>query len=137
MKESVMSDVLSVALSGLVAQSQRLDVAANNIANATTSGRVPTAADPATTVYKPLDVSFTALMTGGVQGQVTENPNGTSLSYDPSNIYANDQGYIAVPNVDIARELVNILETKTLFRANVSVIRTQEQMQKDLLDTIA
>jgi flagellar basal-body rod protein FlgC len=137
MKESVMSDVLSVALSGLVAQQQRLDVVANNVANVSTAGRVPTAADPASTVYKPLSVSLTALTAGGVQSQVTQVPNGTSVSYDPQNIYANDQGYVAVPNVDITRELVNALESKTLFRANISVIKTQEKMADDLLNIIA
>jgi flagellar basal-body rod protein FlgC len=132
-----MSDALSIALSGLTAQKQRLGVAANNIANATTSGRVPTAGDPVSTVYKPLGVSLTALTAGGVQSTVTEDPKGYSVSYDPDSVYANSDGYVAVPNVDLAEQAVNLIETKALFRANLAVIKTQEQLQKDLLDTIA
>jgi flagellar basal-body rod protein FlgC len=137
MKGSFMSDVLSIALSGLVAQQTRVSVAASNIANVTTTGRVPTPADSATTVYRPQDVSLTALLGGGVQAGVAESQNGLSLSYDPSSIYANNEGYIATPNVDLTRELVNVLESKTLFRANISVIKTQEKMNEDLLNIIA
>ena len=131
-----MTDVLSIALSGLTAQTQRVAVAANNIANISTAGRVPTDANPASTVYKPLGISLTALTSGGVQARVAEDKNGTSVSYDPSNYYANESGYLAVPNVDLAREIVNVLESKVLFRANVSVIKTQEKMLGDLLDAI-
>ncbi len=131
-----MSSVLPIALSGLTAQKQRLDVAANNIANATTAGPVPAAGGPVSAVYKPRDVSLTALTAGGVQAEVTEDLHGYSIIYDPHNTHANTEGLVAVPAVDLTREMVNVLESKLLFRANVSVIKTQAEMQEDLLDTL-
>ena len=67
---------------------------------------------------------------------VTEIENGYSLSYDPDALGANSEGLVAVPNVDLAQEAVNLIETKALFKANAAVIRTQEEMLGSLLDTV-
>ncbi len=136
-----MVNALSIAISGLMAQSQRLSASANNIANALTTGALPTQQAPASTVYKPLSVSYTALTIGGtgsgVAASVTADPNGYSPVYDPSSIYANKDGIIAAPNVNLTQESVNILESKTIFKANLSVIKTQDQMLGDLLNIIS
>ena len=92
---------------------------------------------PASTVYQPLDVSFSSLESGGVIASVTPDPTGYSVVYDPSSIYANSEGLTAVPNVDLSEEIVNLIETKLLYKANVSVIKTQDEMLGDLLDTLA
>ena len=134
-----MADALSIALSGLQAQTTRLATTANNIANASTSGAVQSSAPgaPASTVYKPLQVNFTTLDGGGVQANVSETPGGVSTAYDPSSSYANADGQVAVPNVDLAQESVNLIETKLLYKANLSVIKAADKMLGDLLDTIA
>lgn len=132
-----MVDAVSVALSGLLAQGQRLAVAANNIANAGTAGVLPTAGAPASTVYKPLYVSMTALATGGVQAVVREDSQGYSPAFDPSSAYANSEGLVAVPNVDLVKESVNILEVKSLYKANVAVLKTQEKLLGELLNAIS
>lgn len=132
-----MTDALSIALSGLNAQKQRVAAVASNIANATTVGRVPTTEDPATTVYKPVSVSLTALQAGGVAAQVTESPEGHSVIYDPSSFYANAEGLVAAPNVDLAEQLVDLLVSKSLFKANAAVIKTQDELNDSLLDIIS
>lgn len=135
-----MADTLSIALSGLMAQSQRLAASASNIANISTTGVLPTPQSPASTVYKPLSVSYTALTAGGtgagVRAEVAPDPNGYSPVYDPSSIYANNEGFIAAPNVDLVREAVNAIETKLLFKANLSVIKTHKEMLGELLNTL-
>ena len=136
-----MTNALSIATSGLIAQSVRLSVAASNIANIGTSGALPTAQSPNSTFYKPLSVSYTALTTAagagsGVRVDVVENQNGYTPVYDPSNLYANSDGLVAAPNIDLVRELVNTLEARTSYRANVSVIKTQNEMLGALMDTI-
>lgn len=139
-----MISALSNALSGLAAQSKRLNATASNVANVSTGGAVPNspeAAAGAPTVYKPLQVTMTSqtLPNGqgaGVLSNVTEIENGYSLSYDPDALGANSEGLVAVPNVDLAQEAVNLIETKALFKANAAVIRTQEDMLGSLLDTV-
>lgn len=134
-----MTDALSIALSGLRAQTTRLAATASNIANASTAGAVPSAdpSAPASTVYTPVTVDFSSQAGGGVSAQVRPDPNAYSVIYDPSSVHANAEGLVAVPDVDLAEQLVNLIETKALFKANVSVIKTQDEMLGDLLDTIA
>jgi len=132
-----MTDVLSIALSGLNAQKQRLDAAASNVAHATTTGKVPgtDSPAPASTVYKPLHVALTALESGGVSATTTADENGYTIVYDPSSPHADAAGDIAVPNVDFIREMIGLLEIKTAFKANLAVIRAQDEMTGALLDT--
>jgi flagellar basal-body rod protein FlgC len=139
-----MVDALSIALSGLNAQDQRLAATASNIANASTVGSVPSASPsaPASTVYRPLQVTFLSQVTqggvgDGVVAQVTPDQNGYSVIYDPTSSYANSQGLVAAPNVDLTQELVNLLETSLVYRANISVIKTETRVNGDLLNTIA
>ncbi len=134
-----MTDALSIALSGLRAQTTRLAATASNIANASTGGAVPSAdpTAPASILYTPVTVDFSAQAGGGVSAQVRPDPNAYSVIYDPSSSYANADGLVAVPDVDLAEQLVNLIETKAVYKANVSVIKTQDEMLGDLLDTIA
>lgn len=140
----MLTPALSNALSGLNAQKLRLNATASNVANVSSGGAVPGSAEAAagaTTVYRPLQVNITSqtLPDGqgaGVSANVTEIENGFSLSYDPAGVGANAEGFVAVPNVDLAQEAVNLIETKALFKANAAVIRTQEEMLGNLLDTL-
>lgn len=135
-----MMDAVSIALSGLRAQQTRLAAGASNIANVSTTGSVPavppSAPAPTTAVvYKPLDVNLSSLATGGVRADVTANEGGYSLVYDPSSPYANGEGMVAAPNVDLTREIVNLTEIKHSFKANLAVLKTQDEMLGALLDT--
>ncbi|MBI1214510.1 MAG: flagellar biosynthesis protein FlgC [Alphaproteobacteria bacterium] len=134
-----MTDALSIAVSGLLAQGTRLAATASNIANASTEGTLPGAdsSAPASTVYKPLQVSFTSVDSGGVVANVIPRPQGYSVAYDPTSPYANGDGYVAAPDVDLNQEAVNLIETRLLYKANLSVIKTQDEMLGDLLNTIA
>jgi len=131
-----MVDAISIASSGLMALDQGLSATASNIANAGTTGALPTAQSPASTVYKPLTVNYTSQADGGVSAEVSANQS-YSPAYDPSSAYANAQGLIAAPNVDLAQEMVNLIETKISYKANVDVIKTQNEMTDELLNTIA
>lgn len=138
-RQDGMTDAYSIALSGLRAQTTRLAATASNIANVSTSGAVPSAdpSAPASTVYRPLNVSYSSLESGGVAAHVNADPQGYTISYEPDSVYANSDGLVAAPAVDLNREVVNLIESKLLYKANVSVIKTQDEMMGDLLDSIA
>lgn len=131
-----MIDSLSIALSGLNAQKLRLNASASNIANLSTGGAPPGAAAGARTVYLPLRVDLAAQEGGGVLGTIVQDGDGYSLSYDPSSALADDKGYVAVPNVDLATEAVNVAITKSAYKANAAVIKTQGEMTEALLDAL-
>lgn len=138
-----MTEALSIALSGLTAQKQRLAATASNIANVSTVGSIPSAdpSAPASTVYKPLQVSLTSVQAGesnyGVRAEVTENPEGYSVAFSPDSSFANEDGFIAVPNVDLTTEAVNLLDIKNAYKANLAVMKTQDEMAGQLMDIIS
>lgn len=147
-----MTEALSIALSGLTAQKQRLAATASNIANAATSGTVPNASTagsipnadpsaPASTLYRPLQVSLTTVQAGengyGVRADVTADAEGYTIAYSPSSSFADGEGYIAVPNVDLTTEAVTLLDIKNAYKANLAVMKTQDEMAGQLMDIIS
>lgn len=140
----MISDALSIALSGLTAQKQRLNATASNVANLLSKGAAPGSAEAAagaSVVYKPLQVNLSAqtLASGqgaGVRGGITEIENPFSFAYDPQALGANAEGFVAVPNINLDQEITDLFVTKTLFKANAAVIRTQDELSGQLLDIL-
>lgn len=136
MGEIAMADALSIALTGLMAQKTRLDATASNIANADTEGALPTPQAPATTVYKPLQVGFSTQAEGGVTATVTANEQGFSPVSNPGSPYANAEGLVAAPNVDLNQEMVNLIEARLAFKGNIQTVKAADKMMGDLLDIV-
>ena len=131
---------LSIALSGLLASKQRADVAANNIANVTTSGSVPgDDVENPKDVYIPQEVTQTSVTTqngdgAGVRTDVETRDPGYQLVHDPDSVFANADGFIAVPEIDLAEEIVNLQLASTIFKANAKVIEAVNEINDRLLD---
>jgi len=127
----------------MLAQKQKLAVSANNIANVSTVGKIPdpTATESASTVYKPLKISFSPSVIenlgSGVRSEVVEDSNAYSISYAPSSPFADEEGLIAVPNVDLVEESVNLITAKLAYKANIAAFKTADEMTRELLDTLA
>jgi len=136
-------DSLSISLSGLRAESKRVSVAASNIANVRTSGTIPTNtpnAEPST-VYRAQELQQSSVITGGtgsgVQTTVSERSDGISVVFDPSSIFADEDGLIAIPNIDLSKEIVDLLTAKTAYKANVFALKVADEVSDALLDTLA
>lgn len=145
---------LSIATSGLSAASLRLNVAADNIANASTTGPLPPADGSSTpsgagsssdnsnfSAYVPLQVNQVDQYTGSTPAgtAVTVSPVSPSFvaQYDPGSSFANQDGLVAAPNVDLSSQFVQLLTAKYSFAANAQVIRTYADTTKSLLDITA
>lgn len=136
-----MSSISTIALSGMTAASRRLDVSASNVANMMSTGALPgpdgTVPDGAPTAYAPLDVVQTATAGGGTDTRVeTANPSYVA-SAEPQAPFANTDGLVARPNVDLAQEMIGQLVAKYSFTANLQVIKADDRMTKALLDITA
>lgn len=147
--------IFSIATSGLSAASLRVNVAASNIANVRTTGPLP-ASDGASTsaatgspgiaptfpaAYVPLrvdqvDQSSDSTPGGTIATVSTVSPSYTAQS-DPSAPFANGDGLVAAPNVDIANEFVQLAAAKYSFIANAKVIQAYAETEKSLLDITA
>lgn len=120
-------NVFNVAGSGMAAQAQRLNVVASNLANAdsTTSAN----GQP----YKAKQVIFSAVpVEGGGQGvkvtAVVEDTTPMKMIYDPKHPLADSQGYVAMPNVDVVGEMVNMISASRAYQNNADVMNTSKTM---------
>jgi flagellar basal-body rod protein FlgC len=132
-----MSSVLSIAISGMQAAATRLQVSARNVANARSSGTLPDAqgnypAD-APRACSPLRVDQLDLAGGGTQAIVSSVAPSYVPSYDPGAPYANADGQVATPNVDMTEEAIQQLVARYTFAANARVVTAHDQMVKSLI----
>lgn len=130
-----MVDAVSVSVSALRANAVKAGVAANNIAAAGATGAVDPGADDRT-AYTPQDVVMVSNALGGVDANVVARDPATVLAYDPNSVDANEDGIIAVPNVDLAEETVDLTLAKAAYEASLAVLKTIRDMDDDLLSII-
>jgi len=126
---------MRIAASGMAAAMTSITAAASNVANAQTSGPVPDGARPPESVYQPATVIATSLSDGGVSATVIRAPS-YSVSYQPASPYANAQGMVAAPNIDLATQMVNQVTASLAFRANAKVFQIAARNQKSLIDIL-
>ena len=134
-----MSIALSIAASGLAAASLRLEVSASNIANALSFGPLPTAKNAAgfPPAYIPLRVDQTEVAGGGTAAKaVPVLPNYVPV-YDSTAPYADSQGIVAAPNVDLGSQFIETLLARYTFAVNAKVASADIRMTNSLLDFTA
>ena len=138
-----MTDAMTISASGLQAAMQTLSSVASNIANANSDGPVPTTpptqavAQTAGSVYQPTVSVQSAAPGGGVTTSLQPSLPAYNLAYDPQAPYANMQGMVATPNVDMPSQIVTQIEAANSFRANLAVYKVASGLYKSLLDAIA
>ncbi|MDD2326005.1 MAG: flagellar basal body rod C-terminal domain-containing protein [Alphaproteobacteria bacterium] len=136
-----MSGVFQIAVSGMAAASKKMLNAATNIANASTTGKLPQGEGDAGTVYRPTDVvtisNSVADNKFGVTATTVERDPAYSIARDEGSPDANDEGLVAVPNVDLASEAVDTLMAQLAYKANAKVIEAERENQKALMDTLS
>jgi flagellar basal-body rod protein FlgC len=134
-----MSIASTIAVSGLNVASLRLQVAASNIANSLSDGPPPGAPNPenAPPAYTPLRVNQTDVVGGGTSATVSSISPATVSTFDPTAPFANADGFVASPNVDLANEMIQVLIARTSYAANAQVIRADAQMSSALLNITA
>ncbi|WP_439375543.1 flagellar basal body rod protein FlgC [Bradyrhizobium sp. DASA03120] len=130
--------ILSIATSGLSAASLRVSVAASNIANISATGPLPASGIAPTFPYVPLRVDQVSQSSGSTPGGAAATVSTVSPSYtaqsDPGSPFANQDGLVAAPNVDLASEFVQLATAKYSFIANAKVIQADAETEDTLLD---
>ena len=136
-----MSSISTIALSGMSAATRRLDVSASNVANAMSTGALPNADGTLPTgaprAYAPLALVQTASAGGGTQTIITTATPSTIAVSDPQAPFANPDGLVAAPNVDLSQEMVDQMLASYSFAANAAVMTVDDRMTKSLLNITA
>lgn len=121
--------IFTISSSALMAQTQRMNVSASNLANAdsitSTSGQAYRAKQ---VIFQVDDKGYQNSVAGVKVSQVIEDPAPMNLVYEPNHPLADEKGYIQKPNVDVVAEMVNTISASRSYQANVEVINTAKSL---------
>ncbi|MDX8390334.1 MAG: flagellar basal body rod protein FlgC [Mariprofundaceae bacterium] len=139
MADSLFSS-LHISASGMAAQRARMDIVAQNIANAestrTESGEPYRRRQP---IFQAVqnESKFTEIFTSSINQQnlqavkvakVVEDPSPFREVYNPSHPDASEKGMVKMPNVNAIEEMVDMQSASRSFEANVSVMEASKRM---------
>ena len=132
-----LGDSLKVAASGMKAQSDRLRVIAENIANAEAAGRTPGELPyrRKMVVFKNVLDKELGIETVKVVARVPDKSD-YIRKFEPYHPAADDQGYVMYPNVNTIIESVDMKEARRSYEANLAVIEVSKSMMTRTLDLL-
>jgi len=131
-----MINPLSTSLSGLLSSSKKAEVAAINIANADVIGS--TDSDSPNQAYAAKMTQDTSTAGGGVNTVVLNRTPPFVPSYAPDSPFADAEGMVNAPNVNLDEELINTRLAENSYKANIVAMKVGLEMQDTLrkaLDT--
>ena len=126
-----------VSASALKAQTTRLDTISSNLAN------VDTTSTPEGGPYKKKSVYFQSKpisfreqldsnVKGSVQGvevkRILEDQDPPRKVFNPSHPDADKDGYVALPNISVLKEMVDMMSATRSYEANVTAIKSEKRM---------
>jgi flagellar basal-body rod protein FlgC len=132
-----LTQALNISASGMDAQTQRLRVIAENLANEDSTGSTPGG-----TPYRRKMVEFENVLdrTVGASSvrvkQVVPDQSPFPQKYDPSSPAANAQGYVSTPNVNSFVEMMDMREAERSYSANLNVMQASRSMLTRVIDLL-
>lgn len=126
---------LKVAGSGLSAQSQRLRIVSENLANAQSTGNTP-GADP----FRRKTISFAAELDRATGGSTVEiaalsnDPSAFPMEFQPGHEAADANGYVKMPNINVMIEMADMNEANRSYEANLQVIKQARDLISMTID---
>ncbi len=128
---------LRVAGAGLSAQSARLRVVSENLANAQSTGTTP-GADP----YRRKTITFqnefdrVAGMDVVKVNAIGVDPSGFGVEQDPGNPAADEKGMVKMPNVNMISEMSDMREANRSYEADLQVIKQSRDLISMTIDLL-
>lgn len=137
-------DAINISSTGLTAERTRMEIISKNIANASTtrtSNGQPYRRQLAIFKERKGD-SFNDILRGKTESnyggvklsKIAEDKSAFKKVYDPGHPDANKQGYVLMPNVDVIKEMVDMITATRAYEANVTAINATKSMALKALD---
>jgi len=127
---------ISAAASGMRAQTTRMRVAAENVANANSTGTNPNE-DP---FRRRIPLMETTVLASGAQGVrvrgAAYDMTAFRQEYNPSHPAADETGYVQLPNVDTLVEMMDLRDATRAYEANLNMIEAARSMTTRALDLL-
>lgn len=137
---------MDISSSALSAQRVRMDVIAENLANITTTRTAngqPYRRRYVVFQQREDEVSFSSLLDraqarsngSGVRvSEIREDESPFKLDYNPEHPDANAEGYVQMPNVDLAVEMIDMMAATRSYEANVTAMNAIKSMATKALE---
>lgn len=136
---------MRVSSSGMTAQRTRMNTISSNIANVNTT-RTPEGGP-----YRRKDAIFEAIPEQKTFGEILVDKgsrnlqrvqvsdihvdtNKPLLKYEPDHPDANEDGYVAYPNINLMEEMANMIQATRSYEANISAFNSSKNMALDAID---
>jgi len=126
---------MAISASGLSAQTHRMRIVSENLANAHATGTTP-GSDP----YQRKTITFVSELNRalGVSTVKVATIGRDTLSfgteYDPSHIAADETGMVKLPNVDPLLEMADMRETVHAYEANMQAMKQARELIQMAID---
>ena len=138
-------DAIQASSSGLSAQRLRMNLISGNLANVNTTRTKeggPFRRKEAIFAARPLEESFQRILSDRQNKQlsmvqvdrVIEDSNPPVMKYDPQHPDADEKGYVAMPNINVMEEMVNMISATRSYEANVSALKAAKEMASRALE---
>lgn len=131
------SKSMAVAASGMRAQTERMKIIAENIANANSTS--PTkGGDPYRRKIATISGNFDRELGANLVNAGKPLPDNSDFrsQYDPGNPNADKAGYVKLPNVDSLVEIMDMREAQRSYEADLSVMDSTKQMLSKTVDLL-
>ncbi|MBD9373866.1 flagellar basal body rod protein FlgC [Rhizobium sp. ARZ01] len=128
---------MKVAASGLEAQSTRIRIVSENLANARSTGDTP-GADP----YRRKTITFVSELDRTVGAslvevdRLAEDESDFSAEFDPGNPAADEKGMVKIPNVNVLVEMADMREANRSYEANLQSIKQSRDLISATIDLL-
>ena len=127
---------LDISASGMAADRLRMQVIAENLANANSTKGADGEPYRRKSVTLQEAPSFESVLGGVEVAGIAEDPTPGRRVYDPANPDADQQGYVTLPNVDSVTEMVDLITASRGYDANVQALNAAKQMFQKALDIL-
>ncbi|ATH08993.1 flagellar basal body rod protein FlgC [Halobacteriovorax marinus] len=136
---------LKISSSGLAANKKRMASISSNIANAQTTRTAeggPYRRKEVVFGSEPARETFSEILEGelGEKAQTVQATEVIStnrppiLKYEPNHPDANDQGYVAYPDINVMEEMANMISASRAYEANINAMNTTKNMAMKALE---
>jgi len=138
-------DALNTSSAALSAQRLRMNLISGNLANVNTtrtSEGGPYRRKEAVFAAHPLNQSFKQILADRQNNtiasvkvaRVIEDRNPPVMKYDPQHPDADAKGYVAMPNINLMEEMVNMISATRGYEANVTALKAAKDMALKALE---
>lgn len=137
---------IEISSSGLTAERLRMDIIANNIANAnstkTENGKPYRRQIPVFEARESFRERLSRMLNKGTSftgygvrvKEIVKDKSPFTLIYDPNHPDADEKGYVKMPNVNIVNEMVDMISATRAYEANVTALNAAKEMAKSAFE---